>query len=103
MFNRSSRFSIKDKNNFTHVRGGSSQLHINVDTVYFNAGQAVAKRTERDEFQEVIRGDMDKVRELHSEELLKWDWKWQNGELVPIRLVHLWDERLAHMLILGLC
>uniref|UniRef100_A0A0W0FFK8 Uncharacterized protein n=1 Tax=Moniliophthora roreri TaxID=221103 RepID=A0A0W0FFK8_MONRR len=83
MFNRSSRFSIKGKNNFTHVRGDQVNGIINVDTVYFNAGQAVAKR---DKFQEVIRGDMDKVRKLHSEELLKWDWKWQNGELLPIRL-----------------
>ncbi|ESK82880.1 hypothetical protein Moror_1387 [Moniliophthora roreri MCA 2997] len=82
MFNRSSRFSVKGKNSFNQVHGHQVNSTIKAGIVNLNAGQAVAKRTERDEFQYVRRGHMVKVKELHSEELSKWDWKWQNGELV---------------------
>uniref|UniRef100_A0A0W0GDC5 Uncharacterized protein n=1 Tax=Moniliophthora roreri TaxID=221103 RepID=A0A0W0GDC5_MONRR len=81
-FVNSSHTIITGENTLNHVQGNQVNSTINADTVYFNAGQAVAKRTERDEFQYVIRGHMVKVKELHSEELAKWDWEWQNGELV---------------------
>ncbi|KAI3608225.1 hypothetical protein WG66_006503 [Moniliophthora roreri] len=81
-FVNSSHTVITGENTLNHVQGNQVNSTINADTVYFNAGQAVAKRTERDEFQYVRRGHMVKVKELHSGELSKCDWKWQNGELV---------------------
>uniref|UniRef100_A0A0W0FFR5 Uncharacterized protein n=1 Tax=Moniliophthora roreri TaxID=221103 RepID=A0A0W0FFR5_MONRR len=81
-FKNSSGFSFKGKNSFNEVHGHQVNSTIRAGIVNLNAGQAVAKRTEHDEFQYVRRGHMVKVKVLHSEELSKWDWKWQNGELV---------------------
>ncbi|ESK87081.1 hypothetical protein Moror_11928 [Moniliophthora roreri MCA 2997] len=82
MFNHSSKFSIKGKNTFTHVRGNQVNGNVYTSTVNFNTGPAAAKRTERDEFHYVKRGDMIATKEIHSKELSEWDWELQNGELV---------------------
>uniref|UniRef100_A0A0W0FTN8 Uncharacterized protein n=1 Tax=Moniliophthora roreri TaxID=221103 RepID=A0A0W0FTN8_MONRR len=82
MFNRSSQFSIKGKNTFTNVRGNQVNGNVYTSTVNFNTGPAAAKRTERDEFQYVRRGDMIATKEIHSKELSEWDWELQNGEFV---------------------
>ncbi|ESK85713.1 hypothetical protein Moror_10992 [Moniliophthora roreri MCA 2997] len=82
MFNCSSRFSIEGKNSFNQAHGHQVNSTIKASIVNLNAGQAVMKRTEYDQFREVIRGDMIKVKELGSRELSEWDWEWQNGELV---------------------
>ncbi|EEB93078.1 hypothetical protein MPER_08315 [Moniliophthora perniciosa FA553] len=81
MFDHSSGFSIEGNNTFNHVPGNQVNGTINARVVNLNAGQAVAKRTEYDQFREVIRGDMIKAQELGSAKLSEWDWEWQNREL----------------------
>ncbi|KAI3620921.1 hypothetical protein WG66_006297 [Moniliophthora roreri] len=81
-FVNSSHTIITGENTLNHFQGNEVNSTINADTVYFNTSQAVTKRTECDQFREVIRGDMIKVKELHSEEFSEWDWEWRNGELV---------------------
>ncbi|KAI3604765.1 hypothetical protein WG66_008136 [Moniliophthora roreri] len=83
-FKNSSGFSFKGKNSFNQVHGHQVNNTIKAGVVNLNAGQAVMKRTEYDQFREVIRGDMIKVKELGSRELSEWDWEWQNGELVGL-------------------
>ncbi|KAI3619102.1 hypothetical protein WG66_012784 [Moniliophthora roreri] len=85
MFNRSSKFSIKGKNTFTHVRGNQVNGNVYTSTVKFNTGPAAAKRTQHDEFQYVRRGDMITTKEIHSKELSEWDWELRDGELVGRR------------------
>uniref|UniRef100_A0A0W0FXJ4 Uncharacterized protein n=1 Tax=Moniliophthora roreri TaxID=221103 RepID=A0A0W0FXJ4_MONRR len=81
-FVNSSHTVITGENTLNHVQGNQVNGTINAGTVNFNTGRAVMKRTERDEFQYVRRGDMIKVKELGSVDLSEWDWEWQNGELV---------------------
>ncbi|KAI3620920.1 hypothetical protein WG66_006301 [Moniliophthora roreri] len=80
-FVNSSHTIITGENTLNHVQGNQVNSTINTGTVNFNTSQAVAKRTEHDEFQYVRRGDMVKVKELGSTELSEWDWKWQNRDL----------------------
>ncbi|EEB97683.1 hypothetical protein MPER_02950, partial [Moniliophthora perniciosa FA553] len=79
-FNRSTGCSFSE-NTFNHAHGHQVNGTINVETVNLNAGQVVVKRTEYDQFQEVIRGDIVPVKELYSEGLTKWDCFWRNGKL----------------------
>ncbi|KAI3604635.1 hypothetical protein WG66_008724 [Moniliophthora roreri] len=73
--------SLNRENTLNHVHGYQVNGTINAETVNFYAGQAVAKRTEYNQFREVIRGDMIPVKELYSQDLSKWDWKWQSGKI----------------------
>ncbi|KAI3619287.1 hypothetical protein WG66_012763 [Moniliophthora roreri] len=77
-----SSFTCRGKNTFTNVRGNQVNGNVYTSTVNFNTGPAAAKRTERDEFQYVRRGDMIATKEIHSKELSEWDWELQNGEFV---------------------
>uniref|UniRef100_A0A0W0GBT1 Uncharacterized protein n=1 Tax=Moniliophthora roreri TaxID=221103 RepID=A0A0W0GBT1_MONRR len=80
-FTNSSHAVITGENTLNHVHGHQVNGTINAETVNFYAGQAVAKRTEYNQFREVIRGDMIPVKELYSQDLSKWDWKWQSGKI----------------------
>uniref|UniRef100_A0A0W0EWT7 Uncharacterized protein n=1 Tax=Moniliophthora roreri TaxID=221103 RepID=A0A0W0EWT7_MONRR len=79
-FNYSSGFSFSGENNFDNVHGHQFNAPIHGNVV-FSAEQAMVKRTEYDQFREVIRGDMIPVKELYSEDLSTgWDQKWRNGK-----------------------
>ncbi|ESK82964.1 hypothetical protein Moror_11805 [Moniliophthora roreri MCA 2997] len=80
-FVNSSHTVITGENTLNHVQGDQVNSTINAGIVNLNTGQAVVKRTEYDQFREVIRGDMIKVKELDSRELSDWNWEWQNGKL----------------------
>uniref|UniRef100_A0A0W0FQT2 Uncharacterized protein n=1 Tax=Moniliophthora roreri TaxID=221103 RepID=A0A0W0FQT2_MONRR len=79
--NHSSRVSIKGKNTFNHVHGHQFNGPIEGNVV-FSTGQEVVKRTEYDEFEYVKRGHIVSMKEIHSEDISEWDWKWQNGKLL---------------------
>ncbi|KAI3602801.1 hypothetical protein WG66_008060 [Moniliophthora roreri] len=78
-FTNSLHTLITGKNALNHVHGHQVNGTINAGTVNFNAGQAVAKRTEYDEFEYIKRGHFTSVEDLGSIDLVNWDWKWRNG------------------------
>ncbi|ESK86046.1 hypothetical protein Moror_9382 [Moniliophthora roreri MCA 2997] len=79
MFNRSSGFSFSGNNTFTNVHGHQFNGPVTAGVINYH-GQAVAKRTEYDQFREVIRGDMITLKELGSEDLSNWHWNDRNGK-----------------------
>ncbi|ESK90579.1 hypothetical protein Moror_4248 [Moniliophthora roreri MCA 2997] len=78
----SSRSTVPEAGNEFYQLVAHLNGTINAETVNFNAGQAVVKRTEYDEFEYIKRGHFTSVEDLGSIDLVDWDWKWRNGELI---------------------
>ncbi|KAI3602781.1 hypothetical protein WG66_008062 [Moniliophthora roreri] len=81
-FKNSSHTVITGESTLNHVHGHQVNGTINAEIVNFNAGQAVVKRTEYDEFEYIKRGHFTSVVDLGSIDLGGWDWKWRHGELI---------------------
>ncbi|KAI3603628.1 hypothetical protein WG66_006036 [Moniliophthora roreri] len=72
---------ITGENTINHVQGNQVNGTINAGIVNFIADQEVVNRTVNDEFQYVRRGDMIIVKQLSSEEIRDWDWRWKYGKV----------------------